>query len=257
MMFSRLIPSKGVIALLAASAAAVSASTASANFSATVVSDSGDTHTLVPTPPSPNLPIDSRTTTAPIYGTPLPTVTLPSGGIKIEFANPSPAFSASASSATYQASEFVDTDGRVSILLHFDTPISLVASISESGNFSTTGSGSVNVLGGGVAIEAIDPIPAETEIGSLGFVENSSTTWNANATIAGFVGLYTDYQLTIDNDLFANAPAAVGDGINSATISKNDVTITINPPGTGRTPEPASVGILALGGMGLIARRRK
>jgi len=254
-MFSGFFRTKGGIALLMTAATSLSASIVNAAFLATVVSDAGDTHTLVPTPPNPMLPIDSTTTISPIYGT--PTITMPAGSIKIDFANLSPAFSASASSATYNASEFVDTDGRLTLLLHFDTPISLIASISETGNYSTTGSGSVNDLGGGVAIEAINPIPLETKIGALTFAQPTSSMWTANATIAGFVGSYTDYQLTIDNDLFANAPAPSGNIANTASISKNDVTITIGTPGTGRTPEPASLGLLAIGGLTLLARRPK
>lgn len=253
-MFARILNSKIILGLVAASVAAVGIQTqvAHAAFSATVVSDSGDTHTIA-TPASPALPIDMTTTTSPIYGTPV--ITDVGGTVTISFSALSPNFAATANTSTYGASEFVDTDGRLSILLHFDQAISLTALIAETGSWSATGSGSVNDLGGGVAIEAINPIPVETKAGFLAFTENSSTAWSSTATITGFNGSYTDYQLTIDNDLFANAPLTGNGG--SATIAKNTVTITIPGGGSSRTPEPASLGILAVGGAAIMARRRK
>jgi hypothetical protein len=63
----------------------------------------------------------------------------------------------------------------------------------------------------------------------------------------------TTFNVELENDLFvmSNAPGAF------AEADKKGVTIDICPDCSGSTPEPASLGIVALGGLALLARRRK
>jgi len=241
-------------AVLAAAASSANAAIVFTGGNATIVSDTGDRHTVASTLP---VPVDYTTPLTGLYGT--PTVTEPTGVIKFNFTSLSSQFRATASSALYNASESVDIDGKLVLLVHFNTPTTLSASLYEDGLYSTTNGGSFQILGGGVAIEAVNPPPLETHSGT--FTSTAANGgWTATTAISGFTGAYTDYQITIDNNLLALAPKPTGDagGVSTADIYKKDFILTLNPNGgSGRTPEPASIGVIALGGLGLLARRRK
>lgn len=263
-MFLNILRSKSTWALAAAVVTGVASSANAAILftggSATIVSDTGDRHTVATTSP---IPVDYDVALSNLYGT--PTVTTPSGVItKFNFQNLSSQFRSTASTAMYNATESVDIDGKLVLTLHFDTAVQLSASIYEDGLVNTTNNGSFQILGGGVAIEAVDASPLETH--SAAFASTTSTTttgnttsggWVATANIGNFTGLYTDYQITIDNNLLALATAN-GNVTSTADIYKKDFILTIGTNGgSGRTPEPASVGVLALGATAMLARRRR
>gem|GEM_PF-1351284 len=160
----------------------------------------------------------------------------------------SPAFSSTAMGIINQQI----TDGHMVLNIHFDTPVSLIASIHESGLYTTTGNGFVNVVGGEVVIEAIHPLATESHAATLDPLFDNGF-WSASATTSAFAGAFTDYQIIIDNSLIASAT----DG--SAWIAKKTFALQLIPGFETRTsvPEPATLSLLALAAPALLLRRRQ
>jgi len=159
----------------------------------------------------------------------------------------SAAFSASALGLVAQQS----TDGHLVLNVHFDTPVSLTASILESGLFTTTGNGAVDVAGGEVVIEAVNPIATESHASTLSAAFDNGF-WSAAATTTPFTGTFTDYQVIIDNDLIASAT----DG--TACIFKKTFSLQLIPgTNTRSTPEPTTLSLLGLAAPALLLRRRR
>ena len=151
-------------------------------------------------------------------------------------------------------------DGKLDLLITFATPVHMTTNIFEDGIWSTTGIGTKDVTGGVVVSEANDIIPTESH-GSIFGAENynASGTWSLFNQVSGFAGAFTTYKVSIDNTLIVEALASATSS--SAFLAKQDFTVTFTTDGsTGGgppTPEPASLGVLALGGVALLARRRK
>jgi hypothetical protein len=259
-MFLNLIRSKSALAMFAAVASAAIASSASAftftvsgvaNGSGVITTDTGDNKITAATVP---VPINSSVPLSNLYGA--PAISTPAGAVVFDFTQLSSQFRASASSSLYSATEVSETDGKLVMQLTFDTPVSLGGSVYEDGLYATTGAGTVAVNGGDIVIAPVGAPVLETQ--GADFVSTlKNGVWTATAAIPNFSGLFSTYQLTINNDLIANAPLVAGAGPSTAEIFKKDVILVLTPnTGTGRTPEPASIGLLALGALGLLARRR-
>ncbi|MCL2646649.1 MAG: PEP-CTERM sorting domain-containing protein [Phycisphaerales bacterium] len=141
------------------------------------------------------------------------------------------------------------TDGHLVLDIHFDEPTSITVMLNEGGFYSTTGSGTVDVMGGLTVTGDGNAFNSSED--SLVSTFNRRT-WTATAT-SSLTGSYSDYDIAIDNSLYASAP--LGD---SASIYKREFSIIIivnpnNPP----VPEPASLSLLGLGAGALLYRRRR
>jgi hypothetical protein len=221
-----------------------------------VLNDTGDLDVITATQ-------HSRTALTNLYGTApvVPAITQTSNtSYEIDFA-PTASFNASAYALpSGQTSTF---DGSLDIIVTFSAPIQLTTNIFEDGVFNVTGNGKVNVTGG-VTVWAVDPLThvklAESRLGSFGNPTiNNNGTWTLADQVTGFTNSYSAYMIHVDNVLVAqsllSSPAVDG----SAWIAKKDFTLVLTTDGSGGNgiPEPASLSILALGGVALLARRRR
>ncbi|MCL2647655.1 MAG: PEP-CTERM sorting domain-containing protein [Phycisphaerales bacterium] len=233
----------GLVALVGAAALAASTSTANAAFIGfNITADNGTLETII-TSPSIQL---VTTDLGPFYTVAgPPDVTVGSNNaITFNFDNGlSPGISAAARGIIIQQA----LDGHLVIDVHFDEPVSLVATISEAGVFTTTGDGQVGVVGGTVVLEAVNPLATETHAADLDTTIGNGA-WSATATTAPFNNFFTDYQIVIDNDLFASAITG------SSSISKMAFMIQIVPT---PVPEPAALSLLGLAAPTLLLRRRR
>lgn len=204
----------------------------------------GNDGTVRVTTYSPTLTVTNSTLANP-YG-PLPPVisVVPNGWALTYTLNP--AFMATTTNAAGGRSENVAA--KLDFEITFDAPIQLTANIVEGGTYSETGPGEVSVFGGAV-------ITAGAEQRGSGLLGTNAVfgagTWSSSAQVTGFAGQYSTYRIVVDNDLFAYAPTSLVAG--TAAIKKDSFTIII----TNDVPEPASLGVLAVGAMGLLVRRRR
>jgi PEP-CTERM motif len=241
--------SKSLLGMVIAAGVALLAGSASAAPSLTLL---GDSATLRVTTYSPTLQVVSPNVGA-VYGTsPLPSITTTtSGGLitwKIAF-TPSSQFFAAANNAG--GGKTVELDGKLDIIFTADSAFTLNnVQVLEDGIWNTTGNGTKSVTGGLVITNQTTSATGGNSFPGATFA--SSGLWTLSDTVTGAVGTAsTAYKLSIDNALIAESLAGTAPG--SAYIAKKDFTILI----TGFVPEPASLGILALGSLALIGRRRK
>jgi len=239
-------------------------------FAAPTVQLKGDTGTLEVTTFSPLQ--EASASFNGIYGTPpFPTITPVTNGWKITF-TPSSAFFASANNHAFGEKTILSGELQFNITFFqpdnvTPSPIHLTTNIFENGIYATSGNGTVAVnsadLPSGVTVTELDDSLA-TSTGNS-FNGHASTSFSANGTWSLFdqvptmAGAYSSYHVVIDNDLLAEALAGPS---SSASIAKKNFSIIFTTDGstgggTPPTPEPASLGILAIGAMGLLARRRK
>ena len=101
-----------------------------------------------------------------------------------------------------------------------------------------------------------DAAGTETRHNNFPAANLNSGYWSLTDQVTGFSGAYTTYKISLDNILEAVSPASEASG--SAKIAKKDFTITfITDGGGGGVPEPASLSVLAMGSLALMARRRR
>lgn len=244
---------KSIAGLFAAAVVACISTISQGAFSYTPLGDSG---TLTVTTYSPTLQVASASVASP-YGTPV--ITPVASGYKLTFTPSSNFFAAANSFGGGKTSEMT---GKLDFLVTFDSAVQLTLNVYEDGLFSKSGSGIVGVAGGAVVAEAFNAVSTETHAnGNLagGTTFNAGAgSWSSFLQVTGFTGAFTTYKISIDNDLLAEA-LATNDGGTAAIAKKNFAVILTTDGSTGggpNVPEPASLGILAIGGLALVARRR-
>jgi hypothetical protein len=206
----------------------------------------GNDGTVRVTTYTPTLTVTSSTLANP-YG-PLPPVisVVPNGWALTYTLNP--AFIATTTNAAGGRSESVLA--KLDFTITFDAPIQLTANIVEGGTYNETGPGEVSVFGG--AVVTAEGGAEQRGSGLLGTnAVFGAGIWSSSAQVTGFAGQYATYRFSVDNDLLAYAPTSLVAG--TASIKKDSFTIII----TNNVPEPASLGVLAVGAMGLLVRRRR
>jgi len=259
---------KAVLAVLVAAGASFASTAAQAALLPPVVL--GDTGTLRVTTYAPGTSVGTATVLNP-YGSPaFPTVTnLPGGNGWVLTFNPSPDFFASANN--FGGGKTTEMDGKLDLQLTSTVAFKATVSVYESGIFSKTGNGTVDVSGGFLVSEADHGVPAEQKGGPLAgeiytppggpapSAGNTAGTWKSETLqIGGFAGNYFSYKISLDNTLLAEALGSQTPG--TASIAKKLFSIVITTDGSSgqpNTPEPASLGVLAIGSLALLARRRK
>jgi hypothetical protein len=184
------------------------------------------------------------------YGIPpaVPYITEVTSGWQLTFA---PNMLATANNST--GGERQVLDGGLSFFITFDSPIQLTANVFEDGMYGTTGNGAVSVT---EILIVSDAAGTETHHNNFPAASYANGYWSLTDQVTGFSGSYTTYKISLDNILQATSLASEASG--SAMIAKKDFTITITTDGGGGgVPEPASLGVLAMGSLALMARRRR
>jgi hypothetical protein len=225
------------------------AGTARASLTVTLVSDTGSLTVQLP----PAAPLTPATIANPYGAPPVPTLVPITNGFALTF-DPTSDFFANSTSAA--GSKTTTMDGKLNLTLVFSSPVKLTTNIYEDGIFSQLGSGTANVTG---SVSVSDVANTETHNSSFPIAAfNPVGTWSIFDQLTGFTGTYTTYNVSIDNTLIASALATAS---GSAYIAKKDFTIIFTTDGSSGngppSPEPASLGVLALGGVALLTRRRK
>jgi hypothetical protein len=131
--------------------------------------------------------------------------------------------------------------------------------VNEDGTFSSVGASTGTVtptvtltsLGGGLLDSVIGTTnPSGPFMGTSGPTK-VAFTWTGQAAAAG-IDRQTGYNVSLSNDL--NVQSIEG---GSAQLDKKQVTINFCTDCSGAVPEPASLGLLGLGALPLLLRRRK
>jgi hypothetical protein len=239
-------------------ALATFASTTWADPTVTIRVDSGTrTDTTIGPPHSVTV-----TTLPTIYGSGGMTITAVASGWKLTFF-PSAGFAASANNLSGAKTSFLA--GLLAFDIDFGAPIDMTANIFENGTYLETGTGRVDVAAfdvpSGVMITQLDGGASEQHGNSyvtsaiVNFLPDN--TWTLFDQVTDFSKPYQKYRVVIDNDLLAEA---ISGPASSATIAKTGFSIIFTTDGSnggGPIPEPASLGMLALGGAALLIRRRR
>jgi len=250
----------------------------------TVLSDTGTLNTSFIAPPASN----SSNAIATPYGSGSVSITPvlnPSSviiGYKLTL-NPSSGFAASANNLAGGKSQTFG--GLLAFDITFDNAVRLTTNIYEDGIYSVSGLNSrVGVAtqdsSSGVIVTerdtgtsqtvssvfrtaaTISPLPTGLGGSFPTSAVGNSGVWTLFDQATGFAANYRTYHVVLDNDLIAEALVNLpGNAPGFAAIAKKDFSIIFTFDGSSGqgpgVPEPASLGVLALGGLSLLARRRK
>jgi hypothetical protein len=247
-------------AALAAVICAVCASRANAAATVNLISDTGSKDVVTGA-------YSSSASIASPYGTSItPPTIVPISGTSWQIdLVPTAQFSAFA--FAQPTGQTTTMDGKLDIYVTFPSTIKLTVNVNEDGWWSTSGTGTVSATGG-LVVTAVDS-------GTLAAIEShgqafGSPTLNSNGSWSLFNKLdgtsfwgdagYTTYKISIDNTLIAQALLPSPNANGTAFIAKKDFTLVLTSDGSSggpNVPEPASLGVLALGGLALLARRRR
>ena len=170
--------------------------------------------------------------------------------------------------------------GLLAFDIDFGVEVNLTTNVFESGTYAASGNGRVAVnsadLPSGVQVSQLDDLrPNYHEMISNSFLTsavvspfpvgvghslpaNTAGDWFLYDQLTGFSRNYRKYHVVIDNDLLAES--VPGDIPGFASIAKRNFSIVFTFDGSGGDPfipEPASLGILALGTLSLLASRRR
>jgi hypothetical protein len=201
------------------------------------------------------------------YGSGTATVTpiTPNISYKLTF-NVSSGFFASANNLSGGKSSTFD--GLIAFDIDFGEAVNLTTNIFEDGIWAKSGNGRVDVkaadLPSGAFVHQLDNLGAPESHGGSFWTNaiaafNPNGTWNLYNQVGGFTKAYRKYHIVIDNALIAESVASQTPGF--AAIAKKDFSIIFTFDGSNGggpiVPEPASLGVLALGSLAMLARRRK
>jgi len=259
-------------------AAVVAAAGVQSSFAATTVNVLSDTGTLTTSTIAPPASTSSNSVPSP-YGSGSISITPVTNGVKVTF-NPSSGFFASANNLSGGKTSIFA--GLIAFDITFDNAVNLTTNIFEDGIYSVSGANSrvgVNStdLASGVIVSQLDNLLSPEQVGNSfktsavvsplpSGASNSlpagSGTWSLFDQAKGFTKSYKSYHVVIDNDIIAEALVNPNQAPGFAAITKKDFSIVFTFDGSSGGgpnpgPEPASLGILALGGLSLLARRRK
>ncbi len=181
----------------------------------------------------------------------VPTVGITGNTISLTFALTPSVFSATASNST--GGQTTQMDGKLDFNVSFSSPVFLQAMFSESGSDITQNTGTVSMLAGAVITET-DNLAQTTDGGNFTSIFTGNS-WSAGLTTDGFTQEYSNYHISLDNELIAEALANAN--LSTATIEKTTLTITLTPGAGTPAPEPATLALLAMPLAALALRRRK
>jgi len=207
----------------------------------------------------------SSPVTNPYGAPPGPTITPLTGGNGwVLTFTPTSDFMAFASNSGGTFGKTVVMDGKLDFNITLDPqsgPQRLTVNDYEDGVYALTGNGTAGVTGG-IVVEGLNAslVAVETHNASLpAETRNGIGGWSDFSQVGGFTTSFMTYHISIDNNLIAESLSAQSGG--SAYIAKKDFTLIITTDGSNGggsgAPEPASLGVLATGGLALLARRRR
>lgn len=244
------------VGLLIGVAMAVAGAAMSARAATIAIKDdSGSLDVLTPT-------LHTNNSLTNLYGTSpvVPAITQTSANsYQIDF-SPTAGFNATA--YALPAGETSTLDGSITILVTFPSAVQLTTSIFEDGVYRTTGTGTVDAYGG-ITVTALDAttltkLPEFHGNSYFNPTFNTNGTWVLSDQVTGFTSSYSAYLIHVDNTLFAQALLTTPTADGLAWIAKKDFSLVLTTEGGGgKIPEPASLGVLALGSLALLARRRR
>jgi hypothetical protein len=185
------------------------------------------------------------------YGTqPMPNITTTTDSASITF-TPSSFF-------IVKANDSIGTDnwvnGSFSFMVTFPSAVNLTTSLVESGTYqNNSGTSQVTATVGVTALNSAETAKYNTVQNNFNVPSTSTIAWSINNQFSpAFNDTYTTYLVAVDNVL-----EAVSTTSNTTTMDKKFFTITVSDGSGGGVPEPASLGVLAMGSLALMARRRR